>query len=106
MNLTCTSCHTNLPSEDATATHCRHCRAPLPHGQAAAQQQAMMQSFIAQQPVYAVQQPAIVYGNSNLGAMITKSVHQSVKMSLWMTLAGVGITFLVTAILIVSMLLR
>lgn len=111
MNLTCTNCHMSLPSEDATATHCRHCRAPLPHGEAAAQQQAMMRNFMAQHqaPAYVVapQPAAIVYGGgSQLGAMITKSVHQSVKMSLWMTLAGIGVTFLVTGILIVAMLLR
>lgn len=67
-----------------------------------------MRDFMAQQPAYGAPQPtAIVYGGGgNLGAMITKSVHQSVSMSLWMTLAGVGVTFLITALLIVTMLLR
>jgi PHP family Zn ribbon phosphoesterase len=87
MNLTCTQCHMNLPSEDATATHCRHCGAPLPHGEAAARQQEMMRNFMAQhqQPAYVVaaQPAAIVYGgNSNFGAMITKSVTQSMKSQL------------------------
>ena len=47
-------------------------------------------------------QPAIVFGGySNLGASITKSVNQSMKLGLYLTIAGIGGTFLVTALMLV-----
>lgn len=120
MHLTCTQCQQTLPSEDATATHCRFCRAPLPHGEAAARHQEMMRNFMANPgghaapPVYgapvAYAQGPVVFGAighaSQISAMVTRSVDRSMKTGLWITIATLVGTFLVTGVLMLSAFLR
>jgi len=123
MNLHCTHCNQNLPSEDATATHCRFCRAPLPHGEAAANHQAMMRNFMAnagaQAPNYAPSaygapvayaQGPVVFGGmahaANMSAMIGKTVDRSMKMGMWITVATLGATFLITGVMLIAMMVR
>lgn len=119
MHLTCTQCQQTLPSEDATATHCRFCRAPLPHGEAAARHQEMMRNFMANPggqaaPVYGVPvayaQGPVVFGAigqaSQISAMVTKSVDRSMKMGMWITVATLAATFLITGVVMLGMFLR
>lgn len=120
MHLTCPQCQQSLPSQDATATHCRFCRAALPHGEAAARHQEMMRQYVQNAgaapqygayPVTHLQGPLVIGSMSpahasNITATVTKSIDRSMKMGLWMTLAGIGAAFVITAIVTVSMFLR
>ncbi len=129
MNLHCTHCRATLPAEDATATHCRFCRAELPHGKAAAEHQARMRAFMANPqggapgapPAYgAPQAPAqwaappqptgaiafAIPSYSNVGAMVGKSVEQSMRMGMAITIASIVGTFLIIAFVMLMVFVR
>ena len=72
----CTHCNSNL--EDATA----------------AQHQAMMRTFMAAPET------------AHVGARADKTIDPSMTLGLWMTLASLGATFLVSAILMLGLFIR